>query len=50
MNVYSITLEDVETILGRKMTSDEIELFVHKFEIYDWVGWVEDTLQVLDIK
>lgn len=46
--LYGITVGDVQAIasdyLNRSLTSDELEIFEHKFSIHDWTDEVRQTL------
>ena len=47
--IFSITTDDVEMILGRKLTNDEIDTFKRKFAIDHWSEEVESFAREHDI-
>lgn len=48
--IFSITFEDIETILGRELLSEEKMIVSDKFEILDWSGYVKDFLDTRGIE
>ena len=46
--VFSISIEDINRIaenrLKRKLTANEMQIFIDKFDLYDWVETVECLL------
>ena len=47
--IFSITVNDVEAILGRELNDDQIDLFKRKFTIEGWVDEIESFAQIHDI-
>jgi hypothetical protein len=49
-SVFKLTFEDIEGILGRDLTEDEMDLVYSKFNINSWAEEVEVFLDVFEIK
>jgi hypothetical protein len=48
--VFSLTVADFESVLGRKLTDIEIDTIMHKFSIDSWSDYVEAFLSVRGIQ
>jgi hypothetical protein len=48
--VFSLTVADFESVLGRELEDDEIDTILHKFSIDSWSEYVECFLDVRGIK
>lgn len=48
--VFSLTVADFESILGRELKDDEIDIIVNKFSIDSWSEDAECFLDVRGIK
>lgn len=48
--IFKLTVEDFETVLGRKMTSEEVTICKDKFDNETWWDDVECFLEVRGIK
>ena len=47
--IFSITVKDVEMILGRELNDDQIDTFKRKFTIEEWTDEIESFAQVHNI-
>ena len=48
--VFRVCLGDFETILGRKLSVEEQDKILNKFNIEDWSEHVTDFLDIYEIK
>ena len=48
--VFSLTVADFESVLGRELEDSEIDTIVNKFSIDSWSEYVECFLDVRGIK
>ncbi len=50
MDVFKLTIEDFESVLGRSLTEDEQDTILNRFNIDSWADEVEVFLDVVGIK